>query len=85
MAVRELHGPVRRHEAEAVPAVAPPLPDPAALQDDVLDAGLRQLAARREPRLAGADDDNADRRLGHTRIFSDRSGREKPIVAVRAY
>jgi hypothetical protein len=84
VAVRELHGPVRRHEAEAVPAVAPRLSDPAALQDDMLDAGLRQLAARREARLACADDDNGDRRLGHARIFSDPSAREKPIVAVRA-
>ena len=39
----------------------------------MLDACLRQLAARGEPRLAGADDDDGDRLLGHARIFPDSS------------
>ena len=73
VAVRELHGPVGRHEAEAVPAAAPGLSDPAALEDDVLDAGLRQLTARREPRLAGADDDDGDLALAHAHIFARHS------------
>ena len=68
--VRELHRPVGRHEAEAVPAAAPRLSDPATLEDDMLDACLRQLATRGEPRLAGADDDDGDRPLGHAPYLS---------------
>ena len=60
----QLDAPVRRDEAEAVPAPAPGLPDPAALEHDVLDAGLRQLAAGREPGLTAADDDRLDP-VGH--------------------
>jgi hypothetical protein len=51
---RERHAPVRRHEAEAVPAVPPRLADPAALEHDVVDARLRELVADGEPGLTGS-------------------------------
>jgi hypothetical protein len=57
----ELHGPVRGDDAEAVPAVAPCLRDPSALEDEVLDAALGELVAGRKPRLARADDDDINR------------------------
>ena len=57
--VGQLHRPVGRDKAEAVPQAAPRLPDPAALEDDVLDSQLRQLVTRREPSLAGSDDRDA--------------------------
>ena len=59
-AARQLHGPVRGHEAEAVPAVSPRLADPAPLEDGVLDAEYGELVADREPRLAAADDRDAN-------------------------
>src|ERR671911_2055663 len=56
---RELHRPVRRHQAEAVPAITPGLPDAAALEHDVLDTARPQLMADGEPGLPAADDRNA--------------------------
>ena len=56
----ELDGPVRRHQAEAVPPPPPRLPDAAPLQHDVRDAGLRQLVADRQPGLTAADDHDVD-------------------------
>ena len=52
---RQAHRPVRCHEAEAVPAIAPGLTNLSALQDDVIDAVLGQLMAHRKAGLAGAD------------------------------
>ena len=60
-ATGQLDRPVRRHQAERRPAVAPALPDAAALQHHVLDPGGGELVAHRQARLTGADDD----RLGH--------------------
>ena len=60
-AVGQADEPVGRHEAEAVPAISPGLADAAPLEDDVLDAGLGQLAARGEARLTGADDGHGSR------------------------
>jgi hypothetical protein len=54
-AAGQLHRPVRGHEAEAVPAIAPCLPDAPPLEHDVLDATGRELVARREPGRAPAD------------------------------
>jgi hypothetical protein len=71
VSVGKLDAPVRRHEAEAVPAVAPGLTDPATLENNVLDAGLRQLAADGEPRRACADHGDRDL-LVHVRIFTAR-------------
>ena len=59
-AARQLHGPVRRHETEAVPAVAPGLADPATLEHGVLDAEAGQLVAHCKPGLAAADDRHAN-------------------------
>jgi hypothetical protein len=58
-AARQLHGPVRRHETEAVPAITPGLADAAPLEDDVLDAAACELAADRQSGLAAADDHDA--------------------------
>ena len=52
------HAPIRRHQAEAVPAPTPGLPHATFLEHEVLDARLRQLVAHREPGLACADDDD---------------------------
>src|SRR6267143_6034255 len=60
LAARELDGPVRGHEAEAVPAISPGLADASPLQDDVVDAGLGQLMADRESGVTGSDDDYID-------------------------
>ena len=60
-AAGQLDRPVRRHEAERRPAVAPALADAPALQDDVLDPRAGELVAHRETCLTGADDN----RLGH--------------------
>jgi hypothetical protein len=60
-AAGQLDRPVRRHEAERRPAIAPALPDAPALQHHVLDPGAGELVAHRQARLTGADDD----RLGH--------------------
>ena len=57
---RELQAPVRRDEAEAVPAVTPRLTDTAALEDEMVDPKCRQLVADGEPCLAAADDGDAD-------------------------
>ena len=54
--VGQLDRPVRRDEAEAVPAVPPRLADPPAFEDDVLDPRLREHAARRQAGLPGPDD-----------------------------
>src|SRR5262249_28610063 len=72
---RQLHGPVRRDEAEALPAPAPGLADPAALEHDVADAGAPQLVARREPGLPAADDDDVELLdCGHPGAAPRRSG-----------
>ena len=57
-AAGELHRPVRRHQAEAVPAPAPGLADATLLEDDVGDARLRKQAADREAGLTPADNDD---------------------------
>jgi len=57
---RELDGPVRCHQAEAVPAVPPCLADPTALEDDVLDTRVRELMAHAQTCLTASDDDNVD-------------------------
>src|SRR2546428_12735481 len=41
----QLHRPVRRNQAEAVPPVAPGLSDPPLLETDMLDVALGQLVA----------------------------------------
>src|SRR5579859_1158990 len=62
----ELHGPVRRDQAERVPPPRPPcLGDAARLEDDVLDPRLLQMPARGEAGLPGADDGDVDA-LGHS-------------------
>jgi hypothetical protein len=53
---RELHGPVRGHQAEAVPPIPPGLADPAALQDDVADPKAGELVADREAGGPAPDD-----------------------------
>jgi hypothetical protein len=53
---RQPRRPVRRDQAEAVPAVAPGLRDAAALEDDVLDTACRELVAHRETGLSSTDD-----------------------------
>ena len=57
---REPHGPVRGDEAEAVPAIPPRLADPAALQDDVVDAQARELMADRQAGGPASDDQDVD-------------------------
>ena len=64
----ELHAPIGSDEAEAVPAPAPGLSDPASLEHHVPHAGLRELAAYGEPGLTATDDDRPD-------PFGHRSGR----------
>src|ERR1700758_2542279 len=59
-AARQLHRPVRRNQAEAVPAITPRLADPASVEHDVLDPEPRQLVADGEPGLARPDHDYAD-------------------------
>ena len=56
----ELHAPIGSHKAEAVPAPAPALPDPASLEYHVIHAGLRELVAYGEPGLTATDDDRPD-------------------------
>ena len=51
--------PVRRQKPQGVPPLAaPPFGDAAALEDDVVDAGLDQVPAHREPGLTAADNDH---------------------------
>jgi hypothetical protein len=50
----KLDAPVERDQAETVPAATPGLADAPPLEDDVLDAALRQLAADRDTGLSGA-------------------------------
>src|SRR5262245_2256526 len=57
---REPYRPVGRDETEAVPAPAPRLPDQAALQHDVVHSRPDQVAAEREPGLAGSDHGDID-------------------------
>jgi hypothetical protein len=52
--------PVGRHEAEAVPPPPPRLADPALLQHDVRDAGLRELVTDRQPGLTPIDDHHVE-------------------------
>src|SRR6185503_16082254 len=53
--------PVRRQEAERVPALVPPrVRDLAALEHDVLDAVRGERAAHREAGMPGTDDDSVD-------------------------
>ena len=53
--------PVGRQERERIPALAaPPLSDDAALEQDVVVAGLREQAAESKPRLPRADDEGLD-------------------------
>ena len=53
--------PVRREQPQRVPALAAPgVRDLAALEHDVIDRALGEAAARREPGVAGADDDRRD-------------------------
>jgi hypothetical protein len=93
-ASREPHRPVRRDQAEAVPAIPPGLAHADPLENDVLDASLRQLMARRQARLAATDDHDLDvlrhrrgwyepgERLG--RSFPQRSARKRPTVIRRS-
>ncbi len=51
--------PVRRQKPQGVPPLAaPPFGDAAALEDDVVDAGLDEVPAHREPGLTAADNDH---------------------------
>ena len=53
--------PVRRQQPQRVPALAPPgVGDLAALEHHVIDRALGEAAARRQPGVAGADDDRGD-------------------------
>ncbi len=56
----KLDGPVWRDEAEAVPASAPRLADPAPFEYHVLDSGASELVAHGQPGLARANDDDVD-------------------------
>lgn len=56
---RQLHRPVRCHEAEALPPVAPGLADVTPFEDHMGHAGLAELVAESETCLPGADDDYA--------------------------
>ena len=58
LAAGQLQVPVGRHEAEAVPPVAPALPHPSALEHDVVDPACLELMARGQSGRAGADDDD---------------------------
>ena len=50
--------PVRREQAQRVPALGPPrVGDLAALEHHVVDRALGEAAAHRQPGVAGADDD----------------------------
>ena len=53
----QIDRPVRRHEAERVPALPPGTRNHTLVKDDMRQAGLRQEIADRQPRLAGANDD----------------------------
>jgi hypothetical protein len=53
---RKLHGPVRDHQTETVPAAAPCLSHSATLQDNVLQPSLAELVAQRQAGLARAHD-----------------------------
>ena len=64
---RQPHRPVRRHEAERLPARAPALADLAALQHDMLHTVPLELVADREPGLACPDHD----RRGHGRTLTE--------------
>ena len=57
-AARKSNRPVRRDEAEGVPASTPGLADASALQDNMVHAGGRQLVAHGETGLPGADHDD---------------------------
>src|SRR2546426_9155071 len=65
-AAGELHRPVRRDEAETVPATAPGLADAASFEDDVLDTELGEFVTDGQAGLTGADDDDVEG-LGHER------------------
>ena len=71
---RELHAPVRRHQAEAVPSVSPRLTDPSALEHHVLDPSLSELVTRRQPGLATAHHDDID--AFHIGSIADDPGRD---------
>ncbi len=57
---RELDGPVRGHQAEAVPAIPPCLADPAPPEHDMLDARVRELMADGQACLSASDDGRLD-------------------------
>ena len=53
--------PVRREQAQRIPALVPPgIRDLAALEHDVIDRAVGEQPARREAGVAGADDDGGD-------------------------
>jgi hypothetical protein len=60
---RQAAHPVRRQQAQRLPALgAPRVGDLAALDDDMVDRALRQRVAHRQPAVAAADDDDVDRK-----------------------
>ena len=66
--VRQLHRPVRRHQAEAVPSVSPGLRNPAALEHDMVHPVSCQLVADGQARLATTDDEGSDLLRGATHV-----------------
>jgi hypothetical protein len=56
----ELHGPVGRHQTEAVPSSTPRLGHASSFDDDVIDAVSFELVAHREPSLTSADNHDVD-------------------------
>ncbi len=82
----ELALPVRRHEAERVPALRAPGVRNAVLFDDhVLDAPTGELMAHRKAGLAAADHDDGNGRrksgMAHGSLLKDRKrGRQKGLV-----
>ncbi len=54
--IGKLHAPVRRHEAEALPAPSPGLRYPSLLEHDMRDAVLGELVTGCKPGLTGAHD-----------------------------
>ncbi len=56
----ELDGPVRRHQAEAVPPAPPCLTDSATLEDHMFDPRTRQLVTQAQPSLPAAHDRHLD-------------------------
>jgi hypothetical protein len=57
---RQAHGPVRRHQAEAVPQTPPHLANPCPLQHHMLDPAGCQLVAHRQTGLARTDHDHRE-------------------------